>query len=537
MSYSNELVDVYPYARKCHLVYRTTFQEIFCGNNPTYSQILCQTCIKPNSFYKESIIFRCRLCYVVSCESCGNGFPKESFKETQRINKSRCGRYTLVETTAKTHLGNKPNSEDEEDFKCDECFRQIGHLKNGDYAIVFCNSCFKVFCQYCKNKHMDQTEKNRLLAWELILKKTCSMLNFQKTFCKQFYPGFEGDIPCSGCKFKLGSLGNENKDFLVMMCRACRDPYCLDCYHHHKRELCHVDQMKNEVRGTEEMQNKFKNIIQPKCGSEFVYLTSEGKSFYMYCGECKSQIYVRGMLTDNEDTLLNKCSKCKKFLCLKCKDHFNQKELNNKRQEELWNQQFAMKYCSNLSPIMSSFKTLFPEKEEIHALDCENCSQPIIKVNKVNELNMFKECEENLPDDDYKIFNCRACNKKLCENCSIEHTSKDYEDYLNNCNKKIFDKDGEMLIRRKFMRYKFPCDANFKTLEVIEIWPSIVNQKYDVHCNRCKIFISTYTPFYSCLVDYCEPCKVVLCKKCQFKHNNVVSYSCSAYFNTSVFLA
>jgi hypothetical protein len=528
MNFEEEYIEeVYPYAAKCHQLYQLSFSEIFCGNNATITRVKCQFCVEFNTVHSESIIYRCRLCYAISCELCGNRYPKEPFEVTERINKSRCGRYTLVETTAKTHLGSSYNGENAEDFKCDECYRLIGSLKNGDYTIVNCSLCLKVFCQFCKYKHMDKNERKRLLAYEFILKNTCSSLNFLKTYGKERFAGFEGTVDCSKCRKDLGTLGMENNDFTVYMCRACRDPYCYLCMSSHNKESIHSFYMKSKLKVAEEEDAKIKNITGPKCGSEFVYLTSEGKEHYMSCDNCNSRFYVKGLGDDDENTLLNRCMKCKKFLCLKCKDHYNQEELDREREREIVEESYLHKFCSNKSSILSSYKTLFPKTERIEVLDCDNCKQPLLEDCDENYFKTNKDSEDNLPEDDYKIFNCRACNQKLCEACSVDHSSSEFQNYKELSYNNMIKKTTEMMKKRKFMRYKVPCNATIQKIEAFELWPKSVNDKFDNNCDLCKVYINSYKPFYSCILEYCQPCKLVLCTNCVYKHQNAIRYSCN----------
>ncbi len=63
--------------------------------------------------------------------------------------------------------------------------------------------------------------------------------------------------------------------------------------------------------------------------------------------------------------------------------------------------------------------------------------------------NLNPENDEHLFEDDYKIFNCRSCNKKLCENCSLDHTSEENTKYMEEKLIKDQKKELESCLKKK----------------------------------------------------------------------------------------
>ena len=105
--------DIYLYTRKCHTVYTINYDEVFYGNNYQITSLLpCETYIPFNrgtNLGKENLVYRCRECYVVMCEYCGPQYQQEPYEETNRRRNENCGRYTIIDTTAKKHLGSNLN--------------------------------------------------------------------------------------------------------------------------------------------------------------------------------------------------------------------------------------------------------------------------------------------------------------------------------------------------------------------------------------------------------------------------------------------
>jgi hypothetical protein len=276
------LKDVYPFAKKCHLVYKVKFCELFVGNSYKYMDFPCQICTtdaRPRSVKDLNTIYKCRLCNIVMCDGCGEGFPEEPIETTLQIRNQKCGRYTLLDITAKNHYGDLVNNPDFVDQNCYECSRQIGYFKNGDYAISKCILCLKVFCQFCKFKHMDEKEKQILLTIEFILNNTCSYFILRRTYGKQLYAGKResGSISCNKCSKFLGSVGKDAYDFPCWYCKNCKFSFCANC-NHFAEYRTDIETYRQMYLSQAEKKNEIKALTGPKCGSEYVYLTADGKS-------------------------------------------------------------------------------------------------------------------------------------------------------------------------------------------------------------------------------------------------------------------
>jgi len=275
-----------------------------------------------------------------------------------------------------------------------------------------------------------------------------------------------------------------------------------------------------------EKKNEIKALTGPKCGSEYVYLTADGKSSYMFCGVCNSKFFVRGLADDTNDKLLNKCMKCEKFLCDKCKNHYNEEELVEEGRLKMEEDKLLALFCNPKSSILSTYKTLLPF-EEFQILNCDGCQLPLNQDNEEEMNNLNAENEEHLFEDDYKIFNCRSCNKKLCENCSLDHSSKENIQYMKEKLDKDQKKEIESCIKKKSKGLRVPCPYEVKEVEAIDFWPGSQKNSYNVYCEICRKFIDSYKPYYSCIFYGCKTCNISLCSGCIVKHNKAIRDDCT----------